>query len=190
MSSATIIEAFHRQVAVDPARSPLYLKCLKEIGQLRGGNDAAVIEQAVIKAYAEGRFTEDDVADAYKYFGLAHDNPRLTEDSIIGTFNAYLSSTTSAQEAESRRQMRIIGDSRRSDRIKSVADDSKILRARSRRFLIAANSCARRIDCGTGPGLFRCHQWNCRRLHNLLVHCQGRPPLIVASAFHGLMCFM
>ncbi|RAK76146.1 ubiquitin-specific protease UBP2 [Aspergillus fijiensis CBS 313.89] len=124
MSSATIIEAFHRQVAVDPARSPLYLKCLKEIGQLRGGDDAAVIEQAVIKAYAEGRFTEDDVADAYKYFGLAHDNPRLTEDSIIGTFNAYLSSTTSAQEAESRRQMRIIGESRRSDRIKSVADDS------------------------------------------------------------------
>ncbi|PYH46810.1 ubiquitin-specific protease UBP2 [Aspergillus saccharolyticus JOP 1030-1] len=124
MSSATIIEAFNRQVAVDPARSPLYLKCLKEIGQLRGGDDAAVIEQAVIKAYAEGRFTDEDVVDAYKYFGLAHDNPRLTEDSIIGTFNAYLSSTTSAQEEESRRQMRIIGESRRSDRIKSVADDS------------------------------------------------------------------
>ncbi|RAL08083.1 ubiquitin-specific protease UBP2 [Aspergillus homomorphus CBS 101889] len=124
MSSVAIVEAFNRQVAIDPARSPLYLKCLKEIGQLRNGDDAAVIEQAVTRAYAEGRFTEEDVVDAYKYFGLAHVNPRLTEDSIIGTFNAYLNSTTTAQEAESRRQMRIIGESRHSERIKSVADDS------------------------------------------------------------------
>ncbi|PWY94374.1 ubiquitin carboxyl-terminal hydrolase [Aspergillus sclerotioniger CBS 115572] len=121
MSSQSIVEAFNRQVAVDPARMPAYLKCLKEIGGLRAGPEHNTIDQAVQVAYADGKYTDDDVADAYKYFGLTHDDPRLTEDSIIGTFHAYLSSTT--QEIESRRQLWRIGDSRRSERIKSAAED-------------------------------------------------------------------
>ncbi|KKK14907.1 hypothetical protein P175DRAFT_0495586 [Aspergillus ochraceoroseus IBT 24754] len=121
MLTSSIIEAFNRQVSVDPGRAPAYLKCLKEIGYLRGGEDADAIDRAVQVAYAEGRYTEADVVDAYKYFGLSHDDTRLTEDSIIGTFYAYLSSTT--QETETRRQLWRIGDSRRSERIKSAAED-------------------------------------------------------------------
>ena len=124
MSSQSIVEAFNRQVAVDPARMPTYLKCLKAIGALRAGLEHTTIDQAVQVAYADGKYTDDDVVDAYKYFGLTHDDPRLTEDSIIGTFHAYLSSTT--QEIESRRQLWRIGDSRRSERIKSAAEDSEI----------------------------------------------------------------
>jgi ubiquitin carboxyl-terminal hydrolase 25/28 len=124
MLTSSIIEAFNRQIAVDPGRAPGYLQCLKEIGSLRGGEDAEAINRAVETAYSEGNlYTDADITEAYKYFGLSRDDPRLTEDSIIGTFYAYLSSTT--QETEPRRQLWRIGDSRRSERIKSAAEDSK-----------------------------------------------------------------
>ncbi|PWY88489.1 ubiquitin carboxyl-terminal hydrolase [Aspergillus heteromorphus CBS 117.55] len=121
MSSQSIIEAFNRQIAMDPARMTAYFKSLKAIGDLRVGYESEAIEQAVQVAYSEGKFTDEDVVDAYKYFGLSHDDSWLTDDSIIGKFYAYLSSTT--QETESRRQLWRIGESRRSERIKSVAED-------------------------------------------------------------------
>lgn len=124
MAASSIIEAFNRQVSVDPARTPVYLKCLKSIGILRGGEDGSLIDQAVQVAYSEGKYTEEDVVDAYKYFGLSHDDQRLTEESIIGKFYAYLSATTAVQETETRRQLWRIGDSRRSERIKAAAEES------------------------------------------------------------------
>lgn len=123
MSSILIIGAFNRQVSVDPARTSLYLQCLKSIGDLRGGEDAAVIDQAVQVAYAEGKYTDEDVVGAYKYFGMSHDDSRLTEDSIIGKFYAFLSSMP--HETETRTQLWRIGDSSRSERIKSAAEDSE-----------------------------------------------------------------
>ncbi|KAE8147194.1 hypothetical protein BDV25DRAFT_160868 [Aspergillus avenaceus] len=123
MSASSVIEAFNRQVSVDPARSPMYLQCLKSIGSLRVGEDSALIDQAVQVAYAEGKYTHEDVIQAYKYFGLGHDDQQLTEDSIIGKFYAYLGATTAAQETESRRQLWRIGDSRRSERIKAAAEE-------------------------------------------------------------------
>ncbi|KAL2009845.1 hypothetical protein VTN00DRAFT_5652 [Thermoascus crustaceus] len=121
MSSALIIEAYNRQVSVDPLRAPHYLQCLKSIGNWRGGSDGEAIEQAVMVAYSEGKYTEEDVAKAYKYFGLSHEDPNLTEDSIIGKFHAFLSATT--HETETRKQLWRIGDSRQSERIKSAAED-------------------------------------------------------------------
>ncbi|KAI9367495.1 hypothetical protein BJX61DRAFT_551394 [Aspergillus egyptiacus] len=124
MLTSSIVEAFNRQISVDPVRAPTYLQCIKEIGSLRGGEDAAAIERAVEVAYAENNlYTESDVAEAYRYFGLSHDDPRLTEDNIIGTFYAYLSSSSVAQETETRRRLWRIGDSRKSERIKSAAED-------------------------------------------------------------------
>ena len=127
MSSTLITDAFNRQVSVDPARTSLYLQCLKSIGDLRGGEDGAIIDQAVQVAYAEGKYTNEDIVSAYRYFGLNHDDPTLTEDSIIGKFYAYLSSTT--QETDTRTQLWRLGDSRRSERIKSAAEDSMLLQA-------------------------------------------------------------
>ncbi|EYE91140.1 ubiquitin-specific protease UBP2 [Aspergillus ruber CBS 135680] len=121
MSSTLVVDAFNRQVSVDPGRTSLYLQCLKAIGELRGGEDGAIIDQAVQVAYAEGKYTDDDIVTAYRYFGLSHDDTRLTEDSIIGKFYAFLSSTN--QETESRTQLWRIGDSRQSERIKSAAED-------------------------------------------------------------------
>lgn len=123
MSSAAIIEAFNRQISVDPARTSLYLQSLRSIGHLRGGDDGSAIDQAVQVAYAEGKYTDDDIASAYEYFGFQHDDAWLTEDTIIGKFYAFLGATTSSQETEVRQQLWRIGDSRRSERIKSAAED-------------------------------------------------------------------
>ena len=97
------------------------MKCLKAIGTLRGGEDWEIIEQAVNVAYAEGRYTDDDVLEAYKYFGLPHDAPNLDEEVIIGKFYAFLGSTT--QETETRRQLWMIGQSLESERIKAASED-------------------------------------------------------------------
>ncbi|KAL2829018.1 hypothetical protein BDW59DRAFT_142729 [Aspergillus cavernicola] len=124
MLTSSIIEAFNRQISVDPGQASGYLKCLKEVGSLRGGEDAIAIERAVEVTCAESNlYTEADIANAYKYFGLSHDDPRLTEDSIIGSFYAYLSSSSNSQETETRRQLWRIGDTRKSERIKSAAED-------------------------------------------------------------------
>ena len=78
MDSSLIVEAYNRQVSVDPSRSSLYLQSLKAIGTLRGGQDWEIIDHAAQVAYAEGKYTDDDVKEAYKYFGLWHDDPNIT----------------------------------------------------------------------------------------------------------------
>ena len=125
MASTSIVEAFHRQVSVDPARTSLYLKCLKTIGNLRGGQDGATIDCAVQDAYSEGKFTDDDVSAAYAYFGCRQDDPYLTDDTIIGKFHAFLKDTN--HENETRRQLWRIGESRQSEQIKSAAEDSEFM---------------------------------------------------------------
>lgn len=125
MSSSSIIEAYHQQVSVNPTRAPHYLQCLKTIADLRGGSDREEIEQAVMLAYSEGRYTPEDVFHAYKYFGLDPHDPHLTEETIIAKFYVFLGSTT--QETETRTQLWRIGDWKRNERIKSAAEDRTFL---------------------------------------------------------------
>ncbi|KGO65772.1 Peptidase C19, ubiquitin carboxyl-terminal hydrolase 2 [Penicillium italicum] len=121
MSSSTVVEAFNRQVSADSGRTPIYLSALKGIGWLRGGQDKVVIDIAVQAAYEQGKYAVEDVVSAYQYFNLHIDDPNLTEDSIIGKFYAFLSSTT--QDTEARQQLWRIGDSRGSTRIKAASED-------------------------------------------------------------------
>lgn len=121
MSSDLIIEAYQRQVAVDPAKGPHYLQCLRLIAQLRGGPDGNTINEAVMMAYSKGAYTTEDLQNAYRYFNLNPDDPTLTEELIVGRFYSYISSST--QETEARQQLFRIGEARRSERIKSVAED-------------------------------------------------------------------
>lgn len=119
MSATMIVDAYQHQVQADPSRAPRYLNCLKAIGTLRGGEDWEIIDQAVQLAYSEGRYTDDDVVEAYRYFGL--EDPNLPEDAIMGKFYAFLGSTN--QETEVRRQMWIIAQDRGSERIKAASED-------------------------------------------------------------------
>ncbi|KAJ6149237.1 Peptidase C19 ubiquitin carboxyl-terminal hydrolase 2 [Penicillium samsonianum] len=121
MSSSAVVEAYNRQVSVDPGRTSMYLSALKAIGFLRGGQDKEVIDIAVQAAYDQGKYDVEDVVSAYQYFNLHFDDPNLTEDSIIGKFYAFLSSTT--QDTEARLQLWRIGDSRGSARIKAASED-------------------------------------------------------------------
>jgi ubiquitin carboxyl-terminal hydrolase 25 len=123
MSSTLIVNAYKRQVSVNPARAPHYLKCLIMIGDSRGRFDGNTIEQAVMLAYSEGGYTDEDVVHAYKYFRLDHRDSSLADETIIGKFYAFLSDTT--HETETRKQLWRIGDSRRSERIKSAAEESE-----------------------------------------------------------------
>jgi ubiquitin carboxyl-terminal hydrolase 25 len=123
MSSALIVNAYKRQVSVNPARAPHYLKCLIMIGDSRGRFDGDTIEQAVSIAYTEGRYTDKDIIHAYKYFGLDPQDSGLADEIIIGKFYAFLGDTT--HENETRQQLWRIGDSRRSERIKAAAEESE-----------------------------------------------------------------
>lgn len=125
MATPLIVEAYERQTAIDPSQASHYLQCLKAIGTLRGGEDSMIIEQAVQVAYAEGKYTEDDVIAAYRYFGLCQDDPNNTEDIIIGKYNAYLSSVAQNDEQvlEAARQLWRIGDSRASKRITAFSEE-------------------------------------------------------------------
>jgi ubiquitin carboxyl-terminal hydrolase 25 len=125
MSSTLIIEAYNRQVSTDPHRASHYLNCLKSIGNLRGRPDREVIQQTVMIAYSEGRYTHEDVIQAYKYFGLDPSDPNITEDILIARFYTFLGDTTHEKETETRKQLWRIGDSRRSERIKSIAEESE-----------------------------------------------------------------
>ncbi|OQE96419.1 hypothetical protein PENNAL_c0001G03802 [Penicillium nalgiovense] len=121
MSSSAVVEACDRQVLTDPGRTPMYLSALKAIGCLRGGQDKEVIDIAVQAAYEQGKYAVEDVVGAYQYFNLHYDDPNLTEDSIIGKFYAFVSSTT--QDTEARQQLWRIGDSRGSSRIKAASEE-------------------------------------------------------------------
>lgn len=126
MSSTAVIEAYKRQVFVDPGKGPIYLTSLKSIGRLRGGEDKELIDIAVDEAYANGKYTVEDIVFAYQYLGLRFNDPNLTEDSIIGTFYAFLSSTNN--DTEARQHLWRIGDSKSSERIKSASEDRELIK--------------------------------------------------------------
>lgn len=125
MSASMIVDCYHRQVAANPSRAPAYLSSLKGISMIRGGEDWEIIDQAVILAYSEGGYTADDLREAYAYFDIPLDEPELTEDTIIGKFYAFLSSTN--QETETRRQLWIIGQDFGSERIKAASEDREYI---------------------------------------------------------------
>lgn len=137
MDAYTIIEAYDRQVTNDPERTSLWLQCLRAIGIFRSGEDFEIIEQAVQFAYSEGKYTDDDLIEAYRYFDFypLKDDCDLEEDTILGKFYAYLSSTPKEKEEEARRHLWRIGDSRGSDSIKAVAEDRVTTLAQAQVYL-------------------------------------------------------
>lgn len=123
----------------------MYLSALKAIGCLRGGQDKEVIDIAVQAAYEQGKYAVEDVVGAYQYFNLHYDDPNLTEDSIIGKFYAFVSSTT--QDTEARQQLWRIGDSRGSSRIKAASEERVLIQLFCLQSRMGANSNNRCFYC-------------------------------------------
>ncbi|KMU81934.1 hypothetical protein CISG_09402 [Coccidioides immitis RMSCC 3703] len=122
MSSELIIEAYRNQVQCDPDRSSYYFKCLRSIGHWKGELEGKTIAEFIEEQYAEGKYADDDIPDAYRFFQLDINDRSLSDETIIGSFFARLED--SPNEAEPRRQLARIGDYRRSQAIKSVAEES------------------------------------------------------------------
>ncbi|OJD19722.1 hypothetical protein AJ78_00345 [Emergomyces pasteurianus Ep9510] len=121
MSADLIIEAYNRQIETDPRRGPYYLRCLRAIGEWRRNSDGKKIDNLVTLECSGSRYADDDIPRAYNYFQLDYRNRNLTDDDIIGSFFAHLRDTTN--DTEPRRQLWRIGDSRGSEKIKSVAEE-------------------------------------------------------------------
>lgn len=120
MSNKLIIEAYKRQVEMDPSRGPYYLRCLQTIGLWRGDPGVSIAE-AVSLEYSEDRYTDFDLLDAYRYFQLDINNKALTEDEILGRFFARIGD--SSDDVEPRRQLWRIGDHLRSEKIRAVVQE-------------------------------------------------------------------
>lgn len=112
-----IIFAYQRQIYVDPNNTPYYLECLQGLGEGRKSEDLQT--QAAIEA-SSGNISLKDIRAAYKDLGLDFNQHLLDDDTIIGNFQARVSDAP-RQEPELRRALQIIGQSRSSEKIQSMA---------------------------------------------------------------------
>lgn len=112
-----IIYSYKRQIDVDVHATPYYLECLQGLGE--GRKSEALQTHVAIEASNE-KISFKDIRGAYQDLGLTHLANHLDEDTIIGTFQARVSSSPK-QEAELRRALKIVGQHRWSNKIQLVA---------------------------------------------------------------------
>jgi ubiquitin carboxyl-terminal hydrolase 25/28 len=118
-SDALVIFAYKKQLETDPSRFAWYLSYLNQISRVRQSDE---IELEIVLQQSEGRFTLEQVDEAYRYFGFTM--PDADDEHIIGTYKSRLSDAP-RQDSEMREQLRIIGEHRQSARIKDIAKGSK-----------------------------------------------------------------
>ncbi len=74
---------------------------------------------------SQGFTSRRDLEAAYRYFGI---DPKhagvISDDHIIGTFKARLSDISPSLADETRKQLRVLGDARNSDRIRAEAAEA------------------------------------------------------------------
>ena len=114
--------AYDCQIACDRENVPYYLECLQAIAIGRDNSEElhtkAVIEETM------GKVSLKDIRQAYSSLNLSMGDPQLADETIIGTFQARISDAPK-HEAEMRKDLRIIGEDRSSERIKLVASQGQ-----------------------------------------------------------------
>ncbi|KAI1917411.1 ubiquitin-specific protease ubp2 [Ophidiomyces ophidiicola] len=120
MSNDLLIEAYEQQIKSDPSRASHYFKCLRHIGLWRGEGGAA-IDDFIQVQYVNGKYGDDEIEDAYRFFQLDMKDTSLSEDTIIGSFCSRLED--SPDDGNARRYLRYIGYHRDSAGIKDVAEN-------------------------------------------------------------------
>ena len=127
--------AYERQITTDFPNAPYYLECLQTIAEGRASESLSM--KAVIEE-SEGRISLRDVRAAYRHFGYNSQSTGLADDTIIGSFQARLSDSPK-QETALRRDLKIIGQYRRSQKIEDVASQSVNTYEQALNFLDAAD---------------------------------------------------
>ena len=112
--------SYDRQISIDYPNIHYYLECLQTIAD--GRKSEALATKAAIEE-SEGRISLRDVRKAYQHLGYDMRDRNAADETIIGGFQARLSDAP-RQEAELRRDLKIIGQHRGSQRIQSVASQA------------------------------------------------------------------
>ena len=112
--------AYDQQIGTDHPNIPYYLECLQTIAD--GRTSEALATKAAIEA-SEGKISLRDVRKAYMHLGYNIHDRNVADETIIGGFQARLSDAP-RQEAELRRDLKIVGQHRGSQRIQSVASQA------------------------------------------------------------------
>ncbi|KAH7378780.1 hypothetical protein BKA66DRAFT_442804 [Pyrenochaeta sp. MPI-SDFR-AT-0127] len=121
-SDELILFAYSRQAEVDVANHPYYFECLQD---LANGRNSEMLGMQVGILASQGFTSRRDLETAYQYFGIdpAHANV-ISDDHIIGTFKARLADISPSLADETRKQLRVLGDARNSDKIRAEAAEA------------------------------------------------------------------
>lgn len=121
-ADALVLFAFSRQVETDLASQSYYFECLQDLAV---GRNSEMLQTQVSLMASRGVTSKRDLDTAYKSFGIDPAHARVIgDDHIIGSFRARLADISPAQADEARRQLRILGNARDSDRIRAEAADA------------------------------------------------------------------
>lgn len=120
-SDALVLFAYSRQVEVDYANQPYYFECLQDLAL---GRKSEMLQMQVSLLASQGVTSKRDLDNAYRCFGIdpGHANV-IGDDHIIGSFRARLSDISVSQAENARKQLRVLGDARNSEKIRSEAAD-------------------------------------------------------------------
>ena len=113
--------SYEQQLETDPYNTPYYLECLQGIA---GGRHSEALDTKVAIEASENRISLKDVRAAFKELGI-DSRADFDDDTIIGTFQSRISDAPK-QEVEMRRALKIIGQSRRSEKIELVASQGTL----------------------------------------------------------------
>lgn len=116
-----VVFAYKAQIDCDPQNIAYYLECLQTIAAGRHSEDLQI--QADIEQM-RGHISLKDIRAAYANLGLNARDTQLSEDIIIGTFQARIADAPK-QEGPMRHDLKIIGQDRGSKRIELVASQGK-----------------------------------------------------------------
>lgn len=113
--------SYKRQLETDSNNTPYYLECLQGIA---AGRHSEALDTKVAIEASENRISLKDVRAAFKELGL-DSRAEFEDDTIIGTFQSRVSDAPK-HEAEMRRALKIIGQSRRSEKVEFVASQGTL----------------------------------------------------------------
>lgn len=108
------------QLLCDPINVAYYLECLQV---LAGGRQSEDLQTKLAIEASQGKISLRDVRDAYHNLGLNIEDYKLTDDTVIGSFQARIMDAPK-QEPAMRRDLKIVGQHRLSEKIEMVASQA------------------------------------------------------------------
>ncbi|CAN9125623.1 unnamed protein product [Alternaria alternata] len=117
-----ILFAFSRQGAVDIENKAYYFECLQDLAT---GRQSDMLGMQVAMLASQGLTSKREAERAYQYFGIDPTHASVIgDDHIIGCFRSRLADVSVIQAEEARKQLRVLGDVRESDKIRAEASGS------------------------------------------------------------------